>query len=403
MLTDKAIQKLKPRDRLYRVADAEGLCIEVTPRGSRLWRYRYRVQGVPKMLALGSYPDVGLTQARESMRVQRKLLREGGDPAIKRRQEKLTRQLANATTFEAVAREWLSKQGKLAATTREKAQWMLETLAFPWLGVRPVSEIEAPDVLAVVRRVESRGKLETAQRVKQRIGQVMRYAVATGRARRDPTGDLRGALESPRTRHFAAITDPKAVGELLRALHGYKGHFVTACALKLSPLLFVRPGELRAAEWSEFDLDAGEWRIPGERMKMGEEHIVPLCTQAVELLKDLHAVTGARRYVFPSVRTSDRPMSENTVTGALRRLGYTGKEMTAHGFRAMASTRLNELGFPVDHIERQLAHAERNKVRAAYNRAQHLGERRAMMQAWADYLDGLRDGADVITAFRKTA
>lgn len=396
MLTDKALQKLKASDRLYRVADGAGLCIEITPGGARHWRYRYRVNGVAKMLSLGTYPDVNLAAAREAARAHRKQLRAGVDPSLQRKHEKLLRNVASATTFEAVGREWLSKQGKLAPATFDKAKWMLETLAFPWLANRAISEIEAPEVLAVVRRVEARGKLETAQRLKQRIGQVMRYAVATGRASRDPTTDLRGALESPKSKNFAAVTEPKEVGKLLRALHAYKGRFVTACALKLAPLLFVRPGELRGAEWSEIDLAAGEWRIPAERMKMRQEHIVPLSRQALDVLHELHALTGSRRFVFPSVRTSDQPMSENTITGALRRMGYSGKEMTAHGFRALASTRLNEMGFPVDHIERQLAHAPRDRVRAAYNRAQHLAERKKMMQTWADYLDALREIDNVI-------
>ncbi|MEO7916457.1 MAG: tyrosine-type recombinase/integrase [Dokdonella sp.] len=390
MLTDKAIQKLKPRERLYRVVDGSGLCIEITPGGSRLWRFRYRVDGAARMLALGSYPEICLAAAREAMRSHRTVLLTGVDPSAKRRRDKVIKEFAAATTFEAVTREWLGKQGKLAPVTLSKATWMLETMAFPMIGPRAIAEIDAPEVLAVLRRVEMRGKLETAQRLKQRIGQVMRYAVATGRAARDPTTDLRGAIESPRAKHYGAVTDPKAVGALLRAIDSYNGHVVTACALQLSPLLFVRPGELRGATWDEMDLESAEWRIPGSRMKMREVHIVPLSTQAVAIFRELQAITGSGRLVFPSVRTADRPMSENTVTGALRRLGYTGKDMTAHGFRALASTRLNELGYPVDHIERQLAHAERNKVRAAYNRAQYLDERRRMMQSWADYLDGLR-------------
>ncbi len=393
--SDKSLKALSPAEKLYRVPDVQrtGLNIEVTPTGSRLWRYRYRFSGAAKMISLGSYPEVGLAAAREAVQVQRALVRAGVDPSARRKQERMTREFAAATTFEGVSREWLGKQGKLAPVTLSKATWMLETMAFPMIGPRAISEIDAPEVLAVLRRVEVRGKLETAQRLKQRIGQVMRYAVATGRAARDPTTDLRGAIESPRAKHYGAVTDPKAVGALLRAIDSYNGHLVTACALQLSPLLFVRPGELRGATWEEMDLESAEWRIPGSRMKMREVHIVPLSTQALAIFRELQAVTGAGRLVFPSVRTADRPMSENTVTGALRRLGYTGKEMTAHGFRALASTRLNELGYPVDHIERQLAHAERNKVRAAYNRAQYLDERRRMMQSWADYLDVLREGA----------
>lgn len=273
---------------------------------------------------------------------------------------------------------------------------MLETFLFPYLGSRRAADITAPELLAALRRVEARGIHETTHRVKQRAGQVFRYAVATGRAERDPSADLKGALAPVVSRNHAALTRPDEIAELLRAIAGYQGHAVASAALKLAPLVFVRPGELRRMEWQELDLDAAEWRIPASKMKMREAHIVPLSRQAVAILRELEPLTGRGQYVFPSVRTASRPMSENTLNAALRRLGYTKEQMTAHGFRAMASTRLNEMGWDADVIERQLAHAERNKVRAAYNRAQYLTERRRMMQAWADHLECLKAGASVV-------
>src|SRR6185312_12333155 len=279
-----------------------------------------------------------------------------------------------------------------APITMTKARWILGSFVYPRLGSRPVSEITAPEVLAVLRPIESRGMNETAHRALQRCGQIFRYAIATGRATRDITSDLRGALAPVVVENRAAITEPMQIGALLRAIDDYIGHPTTLLALRLSPLVFLRPSELRAAEWSEIDLQAGEWRVPAARMKMRERHIVPLASQAAMILRDLRSVTGKGRYLFPSLRTSDRPMSVNTVNAALRRLGYARDEMTGHGFRAMACTCLNELGWHPDLIELQMAHAERNKVRAAYNRAERLAKRRKMMQAWADYLDRLRAG-----------
>ncbi|MGH8115082.1 MAG: tyrosine-type recombinase/integrase, partial [Rhodanobacteraceae bacterium] len=317
------------------------------------------------------------------------------DPSAQRKVAKLTAKVSSETAFESIAREWLARRDELSAATRNKNLWLLG-LAFPWIGARPISAITVPELLAVLRRVEARGKLETTQRLKQVCGQVFRYAVATGRAERDPTGDLRGALKTTKTRHHASITDPAKVGELMRAMDGFSGYYVTRSAMYLAPLVFVRPGELRKAEWAEFDLDKAEWRIPAERMKMRETHLVPLSTQAVAILRELRPLTGTGRYVFPSNRGMARPMSENTITAALRRLGYTGDEMTGHGFRSMASTLLHEQGWPSDVIERQLAHAERNKIKAAYNYAEYLPQRRKMMQAWADYLDMLKQGGNVV-------
>lgn len=396
MLTDAKLRALKPRAKLYRIADTAGLCIEVRPTVGRYWRLRYRFAGKQKMLSLGVYPETSLSEARRKRVKARALLARGIDPSAKRRQDRLTAHVIADRTFQAVALEWLDGRGNLAKVTQGKIMWLLTSYAFPWLGTRPVGEITAPELLAVFRRVEALGKLETTQRLKQVCGQVFRYAVATGRAQHDPTADLRGALKTTKTRHYASITEPGKVGALLRAIDSFQGSFVVSCALKLAPLLFVRPGELRHAEWAEFDLDAALWRIPGEKMKMGETHLVPLATQAVEILRELHPLTGSGRYVFPSIRTFERPMSENTITAALRRLGYTGAEMTGHGFRSMASTMLHEQGWASDVIERQLAHAEHNKVKAAYNYAEHLPERTRMMQAWAHYLGGLRSGADVI-------
>jgi integrase len=320
------------------------------------------------------------------------------DTSVQRQVERA----AQVDTFKSIALEWLGKQ-HFTPKTRKKAQWTFNDLLFPNIGSRPIGSITAPDVLAAVRKIEARGKLETAHRTKQRASQVFRYAIATGRAVRDPTVDLRGALAPIQVTNRAALTDPKRVGELLRAIDGYSAQSSTEYARKLAPLVFVRPGELRAAQWSELHLDAEhpEWRIPAERMKMRALHIVPLARQAVALIRQLESYTGGGRYLFPSLRTAARPISENTLGAALRRLGFSKDEMTAHGFGAMASTLLNEQGFPPDVIELQLAHAERDEVRAAYHRAQRLEERRRMMQAWADYRDGLRASSNVVPIKRK--
>jgi integrase len=396
-LNEARIRAARPKDKPYKLRDGRGLYLLVTPTGGRLWRLRFRYAGRENMLSLGAYPDVSLKGARERCDDTRKLIANGVDPSDQRKAERAG--LEN--TFQAIAQEWLAKQ-KFAGATLEKAEWTFNDLIFPHLGSKPVALITAPDVLQALRPLEARGKHETAHRTKQRISQVLRYAVATGRAVHDVTASLRGALAPIVVTNRAALTDPKAVGGLLRAIDGYAGQPSTEYALKIAPYVFSRPIELRAAEWAEFHLDAREWRIPGSRMKMGELHIVPLATQVVTLLHHLHEFTGSGRYLFPGLRTPDRPISENTIGAALRRLGYSKDDMTVHGFRALASTLLNEQGFPPDVIELQLAHAERNQVRAAYNRAQRLDERRRMMQSWADYLDGLRAGASVIP-LKKTA
>lgn len=404
-LTAVAIRNAKAGEKSYRLFDGGGLYLEVMPTGSRYWRLKYRYAGKEKRLALGVFPEVGLTEARGFRDTAREALRAGRDPGAEKRATKVRAVLNAATTFEAVAREWLETQrAKLATSTFEKAEWMLVDNVFPWMGALPITQIEAPEVLATLRRIEARGANETAHRTRERIAQVFRYAIATGRAKHNPVGDLRGALAPIVRTSRAAITDPAQIGDLLRAIDGYNGQFVTRCALKLAPLLFVRPGELRAMEWRELDLDASEWRIPAAKMKMREEHVVPLAPQAVAILRELLPLTGPdpqrpgrlARYVFPSLRSGTECMSENTVNAALRRLGYDKSTMTGHGFRALASTRLNEMGWAPDIIERQLAHAERNAVRAAYNRAQYMKERRQMMAAWADYLDALRANHNVV-------
>ncbi len=403
--TDSAVRSAKPRVKAFRLFDAGGLYLEINPTGGKWWRWKYRIGGKEKRLSLGVYPDVSLKSARENRDAVRRQLSAGIDPGQARKAAKLAQ--AGAESFEAVAREWHTKfSPRWVAHHRNRILLRLEKDVFPWLGKRPIAEVKAQELLSVLRRIEGRGAVETAHRVMQNCGQVFRYAVATGRAERDPTGDLRGALAPVKEKHHASIVEPTRIGELLRAIDGYKGFFVTKCALRLAPLVFVRPGELRRAGWREISLDKAEWRIPAERMKMREQHIVPLSRQAVELLRELGPLTndglpGAPGYVFPSARSRARPMSENAVLAALRRMGYTKDEMTGHGFRSMASTLLHEHGWNHQVIERQLAHAERNAVSAAYNFAEHLPERRKMMQAWADYLDALKGDAEVIPLFRR--
>jgi integrase len=397
-LTDTTVRNAKPESKPRKLADEKGLFLLIHSNGSKYWRFKYRFDGKEKLLALGIYPDVSLAQARQRRDEARKLLANKVDPGVYKQEAKRARKDMAGNSFEAIGREWYAKHSpNWAPSHGDKIIRRLERDIFPWIGSRPIAEITAHILLTTLRRIEERGALETAHRAHQNCSQIFRYAVATGRAERDPCADLRGALPPAKEKHHPSITDPVAIGELLRAVEGYRGSFVTKCALQLAPLLFVRPGELRRAEWSEVNLENAEWRIPGEKMKMRAVHIVPLCSQAVSILQSLHSLTGEGKYVFPGVRTVSRPMSENTVNGALRRLGYSKEEMTGHGFRSMASTLLNEQGWNRDAIERQLAHAERDSVRAAYNYAEHLPERRKMMQSWADYLDDLKSGAKVIS------
>jgi integrase len=397
-LTDVQIRKIKPREKSFKLSDEKGLFLFIPPNGSKYWRLKYRFGGKEKKLSFGVYPEVSLAQARTKRDEARTLLSNGADPGLVKQVKKRSAKLAAENSFEAIAREWYAKfSPKWVASHGERILIRLEKDIFPWLGNRPISEITAPELLSALRRIENRGAIETAHRAQQNCSQVFRYAIATGRAERDVSSDLRGAIPPPQKRHHASITDPKAIGELLRAINDYQGYFVTKCALQLAPLFFVRPGELRHAEWSEFNFEIAEWRIPAAKMKMRETHIVPLATQAVTILHELRALTGDGKYVFPGLRTPKRPMSNNAVLAALRRLGYAKDEMTGHGFRSMASTILNEQGWNRDAIERQLAHAERNSVRAAYNYAEHLPERRKMMQHWADYLDKLVIPAQIST------
>jgi integrase len=365
----------------------------------KYWRMDYAYADKRKTFALGVYPAVSLAEARDRRNAARKLLANGIDPSTAKKENKQAKADAAANTFEAVARDWLIKtKAKRAAITHLKVATWLEKDAFPFIGHMPISTIGPRDVLdKVVRKVEARGAIDTAHRLKQLCGQVFRYAVVTGLAERDVTADLREALVTKTQKHHAAITEPKQVGDLMRSIFAYTGHPTTLAALKLTPLVFVRPGELRTMEWAEIDLDAAEWRIPGSKMKMKVEHLVPLCAQAVELLRSVQPITGHGCFVFPSLRTGERPMSENTINGAVRAMGYSKEVHTPHGFRATARTIMDEvLGERVDLIEHQLAHAVKDANGRAYNRTAHLPARRVMMQRWADYLDKLRVGADVI-------
>lgn len=391
MLSNLLIKNAKSQTKTTRLSDGRGMYLEISPNGGKWWRFKYRLNGKEKRMSLGVYPDVGLVDARDNREAARKLVAAGVDPAEHRKAVKVAQVESTENTFEAIAREWFGSFSKhWVAAHADKIIRRLELNVFPYIGARPVKAITAQELLMVLRRVESRGANETAHRAMQVCGRVFRYAVATGRAERDPSRDLGGALAPVKEKHLASITDPEEVGALLRAIDAYEGSLITRCALRLAPLVFVRPGELRAAQWAEFDFDNAEWRIPAVRMKMRVQHIVPLSTQAIAVLQDLQQLTGRFSLAFPGVRSRFRPMSENTVTAASRRMGYSGDDMTGHGFRSMASTLLNEQGWNRDAIERQLAHGERDAVRAAYNYAQHLPERRRMMQAWADYLQQLK-------------
>jgi len=394
-LSDIALRTAKPTDKPYKLTDGGGLYVEVYPTGGKLWRLKYRFGGKEKRLSLGAYPVVSLKDARERRDNAKRLLAGGIDPSVERKAQKAATVERAANSFETVGREWFARYSPTWAESHStKIIRRLEADIFPWLGGRPIAEITAPEVLTVLRRIESRGALDTAHRAHQNCGQIFRYAVATGRAIRDPSGDLRGALPPARHENFASITDPAQVAALLRAIDAFRGTLVVRCALLLAPMVFVRPGELRKAEWADFDLDAGEWRYMVTKTKTA--HLVPLAKQAVAVLRELHALTGHGRYVFPG-RDPKNPMSDAAVNAALRRMGYdTRTEITGHGFRAMARTILHEeLNYRPEIIEHQLAHSVPDALGTAYNRTKFVKDRRGMMQAWADYLDGLKAGGQV--------
>lgn len=395
-LTDTAIKKAKPREKPVKLTDERGLYLLLNPNGSRWWRFDYRFAGKRKTLSMGVYPDVSLKDARDKRDEARKLLAQDVDPGEHRKAAQTARIESLANSFEAIAREWFAKhKHSWAESHADKIIYRLEKDVFPWMGSHPIAEIKAPELLAVLRRTESRGALDTVKRIKQNCGQVFRYAIATGRAERDPSQDLRGAIPPAKQNHFAAITDPVKVGELLRAIDGFRGTLVVQCALRLAPLFFVRPGELRRAKWADFDLDKAEWRYFVTKTKT--EHSVPLAPQAVAILRELHALTSHGQFVFPG-RDPKKPMSEAAVNAALRRMGYDTKtEITGHGFRAMARTILaEELHQKPEVIEHQLAHKVPDALGNAYNRTKFMKERREMMQLWADYLDKLKAGATVL-------
>jgi integrase len=387
-LTNLQIQKAKPKEKQHKLSDGRGMYLIVSPRGGKYWRLDYRFNGKRQTLSLGTFPSTSLKDARRKCEDTKSLIEDGIDPSHQRK----IKLAGDKDSFEAVAKEWYGKYRSQwtenhAATTLRR----IEANLLPWLGSRPIAVVEPPEILQALRRIEKRGSLETAHRVQQIVSRIFRYGVATGRCTRDPTIDLKGALPPTHSIHFPTITKPSEIGALLRAIDGYQGSPTTQLALQMAPLVFVRPGELRHCEWTEIRTDEATWQIPAAKMKMRRDHIVPLSLQTLRILEELKLLAGTGTYVFPSTRSVTRPMSENTVNGALRRLGYTNDEFTGHSFRSMASTILNENSWNRDAIERQLAHVEGNSIRAAYNYAEHLEERRRMMQWWADYLDGLKN------------
>ena len=392
-LTNTAIKNAKPSEKTRKLFDGGGLYLEVTPKGRKWWRLKYRFGGKEKRLSLGVYPDVSLKLARKRREDARTLLADDVDPSEHRKAVKTAKDSKSKNSFEVIAREWFEKQSTVWSESHAvRIIRRQERDIFPWIGTKPIADITVPQLLEVIRRIENRGTLETAHRALSDCGQIFRYAIATARAERDLSSDLRGALPPVKhKKHFAAITDPKDVGVLLKTLDGYQGTLIVRCALRLAPLVFVRPGELRHAEWDEFDFSKQEWRIPDEKMKMRSDHIVPLSRQAIKILKELHPLTGHGKYVFPGARSAKRPMSDNAILAAMRSMGIDKYEMSGHGFRAMARTILDEeLGFRPDFIEHQLAHAVRDPNGRAYNRTAHLKERKKMMQKWSDYLDKLK-------------
>lgn len=398
-LTDVKVKAAKGQEKPYKLSDDRGLHLLVNPNGAKLWRLSYRFTGKQKTLALGIYPDVSLASARDKRDEARKLLANDIDPGEVKKAQKFARIERAANSFEIVARRWHGKgEAKWSESYSKKVMQMLERDLFPWIGGKAVAELEAPEFLAVARRLEARSLVDAAQRSMQLCGQIMRFAVAEGLVSRDPVSDLRGALESAKTEHMASVTDPVRVGEILRMFDGFKGSYQVMQALKLAPLVFTRPGELRQAKWKDIDIDAALWSIPAEAMKMREPHLVPLSKQAVAILKDMQPFSGHLEHVFPGGRDPKRPMSDAAINAAMRRLGIdTQSELTGHGFRAMARTILHEqLNYPPEVIEVQLAHKAPGPLGAAYARAKFLEQRTKMMQEWADYLGRLKTGAEIV-------
>jgi len=395
-LSDTSIRKAKPTDKDYKLRDGGNLYLLVRKNGGKYWRYDYRFQEKRKTLAIGVYPDISLKQARELHQAARQQLANGIDPSAFKQSLKQANQEQAANSFEIVAREWLVKQqATWSADYAKRVLQRLEADVFPWIGNKPIAQIKPPELLKITQRIEQRGAVDMAHRVLQSCGQIFRYAVGGGRVESDPTRDLRGQLTPRKPQHYASITEPTKIAPLMRSIQGYEGSFITRCAIQLLPYLFVRSGELRHMQWQEIDLDAALWAIPAEKMKMKADHLVPLSRQAVAILQEIQPLTQCSDFVFHSVRTTQRPISDNTLIAALRRMGYSKEEMTPHGFRAMARTNLDEiLGFRFEVIEMQLAHAVRDANGRAYNRTQYLEERQRMMQVWADWLDGLRDGTE---------
>lgn len=400
-LTDITIRNSKPKAKSYKISDMQGLFLLISPSGSKLWKMKFHVKGVEKKLSFGEYPRVKLKDARKLRDEARDLLAQGKDPSLERKREKLRANALAENTFTHIANEFCAKRRRdgdkaWAASTAARCEYLLSLLDSS-IGKMPIHEIEPIDALAAIRKIEKRGKLESARRTLQLASAVFRYAIATARLRSDPTRDLRGALTVPTVTHYGAVTEAGQVGALLRAIDAYEGMGMTRWALQLAPHVFVRPGELRHARWEEIDLETGLWIIPAEKMKTRKPHYVPLSRQSIAILHEIRSITGPFGYLFPSVRSRTRPMSDNTLNAALRRLGYTTNEMTAHGFRAMASTLLNESGeWSSDAIERALAHGDSDKVRAAYHRGTHWRERVAMSQWWSDLLDSFRNGATIL-------
>jgi len=393
-LTTKIIEKSTAQAKSYRLTDGKGMYLLVTKSGSKLWRLDYTLNKKRNTHALGIFPDITLHEARDLRFEAKKLISEGIDPNQYR---KLNFDNLEKTTFEAIALQWHTKFSiDWSSSHKQRIFRRLEKDVFPWIGARQINEITSGQLLLVMERVSDRGALETAHRIHQNCGAIFRYAIATDRATHDITLALKGSIPPVKVKHHASITDPKEISALLNIIDGYHGGFITRCALQLSPLFFLRPGELRHAEWSEFNLTGKEWRIPANKMKMDITHIIPLSTQAITIIKELQVLTGNEKYLFPSLRSKTRPMSENTINAALKRLGYTKDDMTGHGFRSMASTLLNEMNYNTDAIERQLAHSEGNKVKAAYNYAEHLGIRREMMQEWSDFLYKLKQDKNTL-------